>query len=308
MSKPPTHLYIHPENQELLWSVMQKSPLFQTLQVQYKHIWFKTIIQSFYEKYANVVITPEILPQINRETIQYMMEALKPATPVAQQQQQQPAAPPLQNPYPQPPSYMGKAVESMQKQEVYTKAFEQRQRDFQSLHMKPTAPEVNFKEKLEDEPIRNMEELIEQHRREREQLNHFVNTPKAEMSTSSLSPSPSLHSTPTKTESINRIQISEEPSSDVLPIIQVEMREISSSTTAMPPSTTTKKRVSWEEDSSKERDQRIAELEKNNEELMKKYDELKLEIELLKTVFQNERTKQTAQTVLDEIIDRVLVA
>jgi hypothetical protein len=276
------HLYIHPENQELLWKVMQKSPLFQNMQNQYKHIWFKSIIQYFYEKYASTVITPEILQHLNRETIQYMVEALK-----SSQEPSIPVVRPIETPQnPYPPSYMGKTAESMQKHEVYTKAFEQRQRDFQTLLSKPTAPEVDFKEKMEDGPIRNMEELIEQHRREREQLNHFVSNQMTD-----------VQPTTTKSEPNKRIQISTETAKELLPVIQIEMKDTSSSSS---------KRVSWEEDISKEKDKKIIELEMKNEWLMKKYDELRMEIDFLKKYFEDWKIQKITKAVVNEIIDHIV--
>jgi hypothetical protein len=69
-------LYIHPENQTLLWNTLQKNPKFQNLTIN-KQEWFSSIIKAFYEKiqYLPPLTTQDLL-QINRQTISYMMEEI----------------------------------------------------------------------------------------------------------------------------------------------------------------------------------------------------------------------------------------
>lgn len=167
-----SNLYIHSQNQELLWNTISKAPLFQIINPAYREQWFKNIIQLFYDKYP-LVRDSNSLQTINKETIQYMINELKHI------QQQKPNYQPPATSQPAPnlqsnsysslePNYMGKSELMERKQELSNNAFMQRQKEYEKMFEKPAVPEVNFKEKLDDEPISNIEELIEKHRRERE--------------------------------------------------------------------------------------------------------------------------------------------
>jgi len=69
-------LYIHPENQTLLWNTLQKNPKFHNLTIN-KQEWFSNIIKAFYENIQYLPpLTPQDLLQINRQTITYMMEEI----------------------------------------------------------------------------------------------------------------------------------------------------------------------------------------------------------------------------------------
>jgi hypothetical protein len=126
----------------------------------------------FYEK-NKLVTDPNVVQGMNKETIQYMINELK----RIKQQQTQTQSPP-QQPQTQPQSYaassnmntmyMGKNELLERKQQFANQAFVERQKEYERMFEKPVAPEVNFKEKLDDEPIGNIEELVEKHRRERE--------------------------------------------------------------------------------------------------------------------------------------------
>ena len=65
------------------------------------------------------------------------------------------------------------------KQEIYNRQFNERQKEYETMNAKPLPPaEVNFTEVIKDEPISNMEELIRNHTREREQeLQIYVPNP-----------------------------------------------------------------------------------------------------------------------------------
>jgi hypothetical protein len=65
-------------------------------------------------------------------------------------------------------TYIGKDAEKAQKQELYNKAFGERQQQYEQMFAKPPVPEINFTEKNDDHPISNMDELIERHKKERE--------------------------------------------------------------------------------------------------------------------------------------------
>lgn len=181
-------LYIHKSNQELLWNTIHKTTLIELLDENRRKTWFRAIVELFHNKHKHIhdVFT---LQKINRETIQYMMKELSylqslqetpesstsiqniPLTELLGGLKQQ-TREPEHRPYQMNESvgmYVSREEEQTRKQEMYNTAFEEKQREYRMLQQRPPVPEVNFTEKTEDEPITNMDELIEQQRKEREQ-------------------------------------------------------------------------------------------------------------------------------------------
>jgi len=134
-------LYIHPENQTLLWNTIQKNPKFQNLTIN-KQEWFSSIIKGFYEKiqYLPPLTTQDLL-QINRQTISYMMEQINALL------------------VDRPKFTESKKVVS---------DFNTRQQEYESA-LKPKLPPIaDFSEKISDDAIQNMDELIQQQIRQRD--------------------------------------------------------------------------------------------------------------------------------------------
>lgn len=152
------NIYIHPQNQQLLWNTMNKTPMFSHMNPQIKDSWFKGIIQQFYNSNQHVY-DAALLQQINKETIAYMVTNLKGGTTMNTNMTT------VQGP-PANTVYRGKEDERALKQEEFNKAFEERQNQY--FLKKPPMPDIDFTEKLDDRPITNMEELIQMHQKERE--------------------------------------------------------------------------------------------------------------------------------------------
>ena len=152
------NIYIHPQNQQLLWNTMNKTPMFSHMNPQIKDSWFKGIIQQFYNSNQHVY-DAALLQQINKETISYMVTNLKGGTTMNTNMTT------VQGP-PANTVYRGKEDERALKQEEFNKAFEERQNQY--FLKKPPMPDIDFTEKLDDRPITNMEELIQMHQKERE--------------------------------------------------------------------------------------------------------------------------------------------
>jgi hypothetical protein len=169
------NLYINNQNQQLLWATINKTPMFSVFGAgvpNYRETWFRNIVQIFYNKYP-VVNDLVSLQRINKETISFMIESIKSNLPIHAPIGTPDSIPNI-NSY-KNSDYIGKDAERIKKQEVYNSAFEQRQQQYEQLFAKPPAPEVNFSEKLDDAPITNMDELIEKHKREREEeLNKYA--------------------------------------------------------------------------------------------------------------------------------------
>lgn len=133
-------LYIHPENQKLLWNTIQKNPKFQQLPFS-KEEWFSSIIKTFYEKVQYSALNSQELLQLNRQTISHMMENIQLHL-----------------------SERPKFAES----KIMVNEFTMRQQEYESA-LKPKIPPVaDFSEKISDDTIRNMDELIQQQIRQRD--------------------------------------------------------------------------------------------------------------------------------------------
>jgi len=153
------NIYIHPQNQQLLWNTMNKTPMFSHMNPQIKDSWFKGIIQQFYNSNQHVY-DAALLQQINKETIAYMVANLKGDSVRFTTNMTTVQGPPANT------VYRGKEDERALKQEEFNKAFEERQNQY--FLKKPPMPDIDFTEKLDDRPITNMEELIQMHQKERE--------------------------------------------------------------------------------------------------------------------------------------------
>ena len=188
-------LYIHPENQKLLWNAIIKSPRFISLES--KEIWFKNIIQHFYESNRHVQLNGNALLQLNRDTIQLMMNQLKsmvePAasinansnsesftgstasresfTSVSHYVKDSKSANETLYSDTSLPVYNKNETRDYilgQKQEMLTKQFSSKQQEYNSMLLKETPKDVNFKETQLDTPISNIDELIKKHIMERD--------------------------------------------------------------------------------------------------------------------------------------------
>ena len=154
--------YVHPENQKLLWNTIQKTPIFNNLGSRQTQ-WFKSVIQHFYEEYPNakLIKTQQELQDINRATISFMVNSLK-------EQFVQPKQ--MQSPIHEPnntslPSTSG----SNERVSYYNDQFNNRQKEYESMNSKPLPPSNTIvSEKISDEAITNMDELIRQQIEQRE--------------------------------------------------------------------------------------------------------------------------------------------
>ena len=69
-------LFIHAENQKILWSAISQSVLFQNLGNS-RESWFRSAVEQFYQKIVNIPINPDLLQRVNKDFIQDMLKNLK---------------------------------------------------------------------------------------------------------------------------------------------------------------------------------------------------------------------------------------
>lgn len=181
-------LYIHQENQKLIWESINKIPLFQTFGKNSpgkQEAWFREIIQQFYESNKFKLLSVEDLQQLNRETVSYMLHDLDkqnskhtPVTfypgfsssfgemsPVHNEKQMVPfsSSMPLNN-----ATYTRDAILE-KKQEQLNQQFSIRQQEYGNMLKVGPTHDINFRVNLEDDtPIENIEMLIQEKMKQRE--------------------------------------------------------------------------------------------------------------------------------------------
>lgn len=173
-------LYILEENQKLIWDSMNKVPKFQQFQGG-REQWFREIIEQFYEHNKFKLLSVQELQQLNRDTVTYMMKDLNKREVV---QPIHTSFMGFSGPIPTPVSHgevvkfpsstlEGKAVTRDfildQKHEELNKQFSTRQQEYGEMLKRGPAHDVDFRATAaEDKPIENMDELIQQHMKQRE--------------------------------------------------------------------------------------------------------------------------------------------
>jgi len=143
-------LFVHRDNQELLWKVTNQLPqlvtYFTTSTVQSKEEWFKSIIKTYYEKYKHKTLTIQELQQINQEVVTHMIQTTIPPTAVSPTQV-----------YPSPLSTR-----------PLPQQYPENKTQYRPLYDNPPPPEPVFQDKVEDTAIPNMDELVRNHIQQRE--------------------------------------------------------------------------------------------------------------------------------------------
>jgi hypothetical protein len=164
-------LYIKQENQELLWRTIHKTPLvdnyFYRLVPGSRERWFQEIVRSFHIK--NPAITnQDALVRINRDTIAYMVSHLKTSSYVTVPLSQitnsinQEVMPIIE------PTTIYSRGSTTNTRDEFAEKFSNRQKEYETMLQKPSTPDIQFSEKMEDEVIQNMDELINRHLKQRE--------------------------------------------------------------------------------------------------------------------------------------------
>jgi hypothetical protein len=193
-------LYITKENQEMLWTLIHKTPqintYFENKTSSEKTEWFKHAIQTFYAKHQFRELSIPELQEVNKDTLTYMLHYVRPVsygmqTVASEAAWPKPVASEAAWPKPVASEAAWPKPTTMQNQPVFSRnqsglnsgntmesQFQVRQQEYTQMLDKPTPDSVNFREKVDDQAISNMEELIEQHRRQREkELAEFAPPP-----------------------------------------------------------------------------------------------------------------------------------
>jgi len=193
-------MFIHEKNQKILWELINEVPLFSKQPLEEREHQFQTAIEKIYHENPEKINDKKHLTNLNKHTIHLLLlkilsfenktNMVVPNTNIISQMHQS-------TPYQLYDSTQREqhpnSVTENQEKEYYQKPiveqptekkiaeqyqnniFEQRQKEYDAMMNKPPLPDVKFAEKTDDGPIKNIEELIEQQKKERE--NVFIHPP-----------------------------------------------------------------------------------------------------------------------------------
>jgi hypothetical protein len=141
--------FIRPENQTIIWNVISQMDVFRQIQSQEHRVaFFRNCIGQTYDDLMlkQIPYSKPALQEANRFTLQQMVSELKPK-PNGVNHTDFPTTLP-------PKKAVKQSIDDM---------YAQRKNEYEAANARPTMPENPF-ELPKDEPITNMEELIEQHK------------------------------------------------------------------------------------------------------------------------------------------------
>lgn len=170
-------IYTHPDNQELLWNIINQNHFINSYFLQFpnqkKDFWFKTVIETVYNKNPNPNITKDDLYKMNQDTIFTMIQVIREKMAEATKTTANHTI--FNNPITQiEPQFQPHFINTPpitpdNRQEVFNNQFTQRQKEYESMLEKKAPADVDFRDKIEDGVIQNMDELIKTHLQQREE-------------------------------------------------------------------------------------------------------------------------------------------
>lgn len=198
--------YIRVENQTLLWKTIQRSPQFlhNTVHI-HREQWFSNVIKYFYEQIKTPKLSIAELKEWNQKTIAYMIADLKHIETIY-------ASSPNNSITPTVAPTSGILVNNsplyetpQSRMSMYTNQFNARQQEYTNMVKPPAPPIANFSEKVEEEVITNMDELLQQQLKQREYDVAQVRPPPPVMAQETLSPNSSSPISTRTPESVSTI-------------------------------------------------------------------------------------------------------
>ncbi len=181
-----TNLFIHPNNQELIWNALQNNQLLSFFSPDEAKMWFARMIEIAYKENPNVN-TVEQLKKVNALVFKQMSHYLKEQKQYLLQQQQQQIQYKNNNqnqshPSPQYNNQYTQNIVQEPVQQIYGQTKEQQTNDqFEKLkkqyeleNQKPVMKSDHLFAEEQDTPIKNIDELIQKHR---EDMDFYNKTP-----------------------------------------------------------------------------------------------------------------------------------
>lgn len=163
--------FIKPDNQTLLWNIIQQSPLFQRLIPSERSKWFKNIIQYIYQNDSDLlkIYTSEDLLSFNKKTIQIMLSDLANNKVLNDNiiPSQHNSIPPII-----PLTTTSTTILKKDISESNLSLFDQKNKEFNDIFKNNIPANIDFSIKETDEPINDIERLVKEHLKERDNELH----------------------------------------------------------------------------------------------------------------------------------------
>ena len=169
--------FIHPENQKIIWNIVNTNQYVNTYFSTNKNIskegWFRGIIEKFYLQCQDKNLSMSELNQLNKDTLSFMIQSIHNTAPVFQHNPVSNQHNYDMNPIQKTEILTPPLVENTREQQSIS-AFKDRQQEYQNMMKKTVPQEIDFKESNTDEVIHNMDDLIKQHMKEREEQMQLI--------------------------------------------------------------------------------------------------------------------------------------
>jgi hypothetical protein len=130
--------YIATTNQDLLWNIFQKIPEVYQIPPDVQQGIFRNAISHFYQQMnPNVTLRTEHLKELNKQTITFLLEKVRPRQPL-----------PLQQPSPIQQPSLQQSIQPKQVPQVYEtpeektqRIFAEKQKQYERMTAKPELPD-----------------------------------------------------------------------------------------------------------------------------------------------------------------------
>jgi hypothetical protein len=162
-----TSSYIQSKNQTILWETINQTPNIQFISKNSKIQWFKNIIQYFHSTHSPPKTKLELM-EMNKQTIQYMVNDLKTYKPTNANNDTTPANNDPTTIILNENNTHHTLINELKKETITTDLFNKKQKEFDDFFKNQNPQEIDFRIKEKDEPIQDITKLVEKHLKDRE--------------------------------------------------------------------------------------------------------------------------------------------
>ena len=164
--------YLNENNQNMLWKVINNAPQiiqhFNIYPPGTKEKWFQTIIGNIYRQYNGSSLS---LKELNKRTLDFMLQSIEVPSPKQQQvQQQQQQVQQVQQQQQQVQQQQMPTFDANNtvkpREQILTEQFEIRKKEYESMVKKPV-PKPDFTNAIKDEVINDIGSAVEEYMKQR---------------------------------------------------------------------------------------------------------------------------------------------
>ena len=167
-------LFISNKNQELLWKVINNNSYINEMDLSLKIEWFKQTIGIFFDMYREKKLNKKDLKKINKDFVEriskdvkYMIELKEKEEKILLEREKE-----IEKEKERQNEFVLETLSERlapQSDEI-NKKYNERQENYNDLLNKKVPDEIDFSENMNDNKIKDMEELLEKERRQREEV------------------------------------------------------------------------------------------------------------------------------------------